>query len=125
MALWVEEAMMFLGDRVDPLRVNLENAPEQIQVSGQTTEREASLGTVPDFAYSGAGIRISGVTPGGAAEQAGLQANDVLLSYNGNPIDSLQTYSDLLRQSAPDDVVSIEVQRADQTFTVQATLLGR
>lgn len=124
-ALWVEEAMMFLGDRVDPLRVNLANARQSIQVSSETSEREASLGTVPDFAYSGAGIRISGVTPRGAAEEAGLLANDVLLSYNGTAIDSLQTYSNLIRGSAPNDVVSLEIQRDEETFTVQVTLKAR
>lgn len=124
-ALWVEEAMVFLSDREDPLRVNLENARQQIQVGGETSEREASLGTIPDFAYSGNGIRISGVTPGGAAEQAGLQADDVLLSYNGNAIDSLQTYSNLLRQSAPGDVITLEIERRGQPLTIEATLLAR
>ncbi|MCG8416210.1 MAG: M20/M25/M40 family metallo-hydrolase, partial [Pseudomonadales bacterium] len=124
-ALWVEEAMMFLGDRVDPLRVNLENARQPIAVSGATTEREASLGTVPDFAYGGAGIRISGVTPRGAAEEAGLVANDVLLSYNGEAIDSLQSYSNFIRGSAPGDVVTLDIQRGEETFSVQVTLKAR
>ena len=124
-ALWVEEAMMFLGDRVDPLRVNLENARQTIEVSGETTEREASLGTIPDFAYSGDGIRISGVTPAGAAEAAGLQANDVLLTYNGAAIDSLQTYSNLLRASAADEVVTLQIQRDEMNFEVQVTLKAR
>ncbi len=124
-ALWVEEATLFLGDRVDPLRVNLENAQQAIQVNTQTTEREASLGTVPDFAYSGDGIRISDVTPGGAAEQAGLQANDVLLSYDGNTIDSLQSYSNLIRGSAPGDMVTLEIQRNGQVLSVEVTLLAR
>ena len=124
-ALWTEEAMLFLGDRVDPLRVNLENAQQPTQVNTATSEREASLGTVPDFAYSGDGIRISDVTPGGAAEQAGMQANDVLLSYNGNSIDSLQAYSNLIRESAPGDVVALEIQRDGQVLVVEVTLLAR
>ncbi len=124
-ALWVEEAVLFLGDRVDPFRVNLANARQPIQVNTGNTEREASLGTVPDFAYSGEGIRISGVTPGGAAELAGLQANDILLSYNGSPITSLQDYSNLIRESAPGDLVNLDIQRDGQTLSVEVTLLAR
>ena len=123
-ALWAEEAAMFVGSRVDPLRVNLANA-QPITTSGATTEREASLGTVPDFAYDGEGIRISDVTPQGAAEEAGLQANDVLLSYNGQDIDSLQTYSNLIRGSSPDEVVSLEILRGGETILVDVTLKAR
>jgi len=123
-ALWLEEAVVYLGDRTDPLRVNLEGA-EQIEVSQQQGERAASLGTVPDFAYSGAGVRISGVTPNGAAEEAGLQAGDVLLNYNGEPVVDMQNYSNLLRQSAAGDIISIDVVRDGQQFSIEATLKAR
>jgi hypothetical protein len=123
-ALWVEEAVVYLADRTDPLRVNLEGA--EIQVANvQSGEREASLGTVPDFAYVGNGVRISGVTPNSAAAEAGLLANDVLLRFNGEALPDLQTYSNLLRESAPGDVVQIEVLREQQTLSFQATLKSR
>jgi len=123
-ALWLEEAIVYLADNTDPLRVNLANA-NTVQVSNNTGEREASLGTVPDFAYAGAGIRISGVTPGGAAEAAGLQANDVLLSYGGEAIDSLQSYSNLIRSSAPGDEVTLTVQRGEQQLIFNVVLQAR
>ena len=123
-ALWLEEASAYLGDRTDPLRVNLENA-KQIEVQRQTSERSASLGTVPDFAYSGEGIRISGVTPGGAAEEAGLQAQDVLLNYDGETIEDMQSYSNLLRESEPGDTIAIDVLRDGQTISIEATLKAR
>ena len=123
-ALWLEEASAYLGDRTDPLRVNLENA-KQIEVQRQTSERSASLGTVPDFAYSGEGIRISGVTPGGAAEEAGLQALDVLLNYDGETIEDMQSYSNLLRESEPGDTIAIDVLRDGQTISIEATLKAR
>ncbi len=123
-ALWLEEAIVYLADNTNPLRVNLANA-NNVEVSTNTSEREASLGTVPDFAYSGAGVRISGVTPGGAAELAGLQANDVLLSYGDAEIDSLQSYSNLIRSSAPGEVVSITIQRGDQQLRFDVELQAR
>ena len=123
-ALWLEEALVYLGDRTDPLRVNLENAP-QIEVRRQSGERSASLGTVPDFAYSGEGVRISGVTPKSAAAEAGLQAGDILLTYNGENIADMQSYSNFLRQSSPGDTIEINVNREGQEFFVEATLKTR
>jgi S1-C subfamily serine protease len=123
-ALWVEEAIVYLADLTTPLQVNLEGA-KVVVPDGATAEREASLGTVPDFSYSGAGIRISGVMPNSAAADAGLQAGDVLLTYNNETLSDLQTYSNLLRQSAPGDVVQMEVRRAQQTLALEAILQAR
>ena len=122
-ALWVEEAIVYLADRIDPLRVNLENA--QVEVSAAATSREASLGTIPDFAYDGEGVRISGVTPGGAAEAAGLQGMDIILQFNGATVDSLQNYSNMLRAAAPGEQIAVTVRRGEEIFTVDAELKAR
>ena len=92
---------------------------------GAIGERSASLGTVPDFAYSGLGIRISDVIPDSAAAQAGLQAGDILLYYNGQAMSDLQGYSDLLRQSIPGELVHLEVRRGQQILLVEAVLKAR
>ena len=118
-ALWLEEAAAYLGDRADPLRVNLENA-KQIEVQSQPSERSASLGTVPDFAYSGEGVRISGVTPDGAADEAGLKAQDILLNYNGEEIKDMQSYSNFLRQSAPGETIAIDIRRGGEMISIEA-----
>ena len=123
-ALWVEEAIVYLADRSDPLRVSLEQA-SQLSVSTSTTAREAVLGTVPDFAYQGQGIRISDVSPGGAAELAGLQARDVILQFNGQALGSLQTYSNMLRAAAPGDEIELTVRRGEQTLNFSAILQTR
>ncbi len=123
-ALWVEEAMVFLGDRDAPLRVTLDNAPVQVN-EGAVTAREASLGTVPDFTYSGDGVRISGVTPGGAAAVAGLSAGDILLSYSDREIPDLQTYSNLIRESSPGDEIQLLIRRGEQEILFSVTLQAR
>lgn len=127
-ALWLEEAVVYLADNTEPLRVNLAGATVDVQprtAGAGNGERSASLGTVPDFAFSGSGVRISAVTPGGAAEEAGLQAGDILLNYNDQPMTDLQTYSNLLRQSAPGEVVRIEIRRGEQNQIVEAVLQAR
>lgn len=122
-ALWVEEAMRFLGDREAPLRVTLPGVP--VEVGTSSGAREASLGSVPDFGWPGPGVRLSGVTPGGAAEMAGLVANDVLLRYDDSEVTDLQTYSNLIRASRPGDTVRLQIQRAGRIMEVPVTLQAR
>lgn len=126
-ALWLEEATVYLAGNTEPLRVTLDGAPVRVGSSagGGSGERAASLGTVPDFAYAGDGVRMSAVTPGSAAEAAGLQAGDVLLSYDGQPTADLQGYSNLLRGSAPGDTVQLEIRRDGQVLGVEAVLTAR
>ncbi len=123
-AEWLEEAIVYLASNTEPLRVTLSNAAP-VTRTASTSAREASLGTVPDFAYVGAGIRITDVVPESAAAEAGLEAGDVLLSFNGQPLIDLQTYSNLLRAAAPGDTVEIEVERNAERIRVEATLKSR
>src|SRR5690606_28737954 len=88
-ALWLEEAVVYLAERDQALRVTLENATVRSQVDFSQS-RSASLRTIPEFNYAGEGVQISGVTPGGAGELAGLQAGDVLLQFDGTAITDLQ-----------------------------------
>jgi predicted metalloprotease with PDZ domain len=123
-SLWVEEALTYLADNVEPLRVTLANASPTVQRTG-LGNREASLGTMPDFNYSGDGIRVEAVLPESAASAAGLLAGDVLLSFNNVVVDNLQVYSNLLRESEPGDNVRLEVLRGQELIQLSATLRQR
>ena len=121
-ALWLEEAVVYLGNRAEPLRVTLENAPvAPVRTAGP---RRAALGVVPDFGWTGEGVRVDGLTPGGAGEAAGLRADDILLRFNGEVVEDLQTYSDLLREIDPGDSVRLEIRRRRQLLQLEA-VLGR
>ncbi len=107
-AAWLEEAVSYLAGRAEPLRATPAGAPLAV---GSAAPRAAGLGTVPDFAHSGRGVRLSAVTPGGPGDRAGLRAGDVLLRFNGEAIDGLQAYSDLIRAAAPGETVRLELLR--------------
>ncbi|MCB1665075.1 MAG: M20/M25/M40 family metallo-hydrolase [Pseudomonadales bacterium] len=122
-ALWLEEAVVYLAERDEPLRATLSNAP--VRPESSSSARAASLGTIPEFNYAGDGVQISGVTPGGAGEMAGLQAGDVLLQFNGEVITDLQQYSNLIRAAAPGDVVNLRIRRGDALMDVTVELQAR
>lgn len=49
------------------------------QQMGKSTRFTVSLGVIPDYGFTGTGLRIDGVSPGKLAEKKGLQAGDILL----------------------------------------------
>ncbi len=50
------------------------------------------LGTHPDYAFEGTGVRITGVTENSPSHQAGLTEGDVILSLGGRQIENLNEY---------------------------------
>ena len=91
--------------------------------SGQ--ERKVSLGTIPDFAYSGKGFRLSGVVPGSPAEKAGFRDGDVITAINAKPVESLKDFSDILKTVQPGDKVAITFLRESKEMSVEAEVTER
>ncbi len=58
--------------------------------------------------YAGSNLGELPVVPGGPADKAGLQANDIIVSINGEKISENHSLSGLLQQYKPGDEVEIE-----------------
>lgn len=69
-------------------------------------------------------LEIVAVTPGGAADRAGLEPGDRLLSVEGQPAGSrnLPEWRAMFRDTAPGTPVRLDVRRGDRTLQVRATL---
>ena len=68
------------------------------------------------------GVRVNGVLEDSAADQAGMEGGDVIVSFDGHPVEDLTDVSDGMRSSAPGDRVAIEVLRDGQRHTLDVTL---
>ena len=68
------------------------------------------------------GALISQVAPGSAAEKAGLKAGDVVLRFNGKPVDGSGELAAMVGQSSPGDKVRIELLREGRKREHSATL---
>ena len=80
---------------------------------------------MPDFAFAGPGVKASGLVPGSPAEQAGMQAGDVLLEMAGKALASLSAYSDVLKTLAPGQSVPIVFEHAGTRRSATVTLTQR
>jgi putative serine protease PepD len=74
---------------------------------------------------STAGAQIASVTTGGPAESAGLQAGDVVTQIDGQHIDDSTDLSSYINSKAPEDKITLSVERNGQTQHVDVTLKNR
>jgi hypothetical protein len=88
-------------------------------------ERKVSLGTIPDFAFNGKGVKVSGVVAGSPAEEAGLKEGDIIVQLNGSPVENLKSFSDILKTLKPGDRASIVFLRDGKENTVQTPVKER
>ena len=67
-------------------------------------------------------MRLSGVTPGGPADKAGLKAGDLVVEFGGKTIGDLYDYTDALNAYKPGDSVEVVVVRKGERVKVTAVL---
>lgn len=91
----------------------------------EVRKRTVSFGSIPDFSQESGGILLSGVMPGGPAEEAGLAAGDVLVEIGGESIDTIQDFQAVLSEHEPGDVVHVRFMRHGTENTVDVTLRAR
>jgi serine protease Do len=94
-----------------------------VQVEKQDAEPQQSLGiTVQNltkdladqFKYPvGEGVIVSQVTPGGPAADQGIQAGDLILSVNGQKVNSVSEFADAVRQAKPKGKVLFLLKRGE------------
>jgi hypothetical protein len=85
----------------------------------------AYLGTIPDMAGGGSGVRLAGVRAGSPAEQAGLRADDVITKIGDYEVPDLEAMTSALRSYKPGDTVEVVVRRGNSLTTLTATLGSR
>ncbi len=82
--------------------------------------RAPSFGSVPDMDYVTGGVRLQQVVEGSPAEQAGIQAGDILVGFGGVPVRSLYDFTSVLRRLSPGEAVEVVLLRdgRELRFTV-------
>lgn len=76
-----------------------------------------SVGIMPDYGYTGKGVKITGVNPGGAAEKAGLEAGDIITKIGEHTISDIYAYMEILRLFKKGDATTISFERKGTTET--------
>jgi S1-C subfamily serine protease len=91
-------------------------------VSGESIET-AFLGVMGDDAQSGqAGAVITEVTPDSAADEAGLEVGDLVVSLDGVPVQGIVDLAAQVQSHSPGSTVDVVVVRDGQEQTITVTL---
>ena len=90
----------------------------------EVTPEDAAVAGMKDIR----GAKVDGFNPatGSGAERAGMQAGDIIISADGQPVDRVSTLQRIVRNHAPGDEVRLEVMRYGdrKTFNVRLTELA-
>jgi serine protease Do len=68
------------------------------------------------------GALVADVTPGSAADKAGLKPGDVVLSFNGRPVRDSAQLAAMVGESNPGDAAKMEIWRKGDKRTLEAKL---
>ena len=109
-------------------RLEFSNGVQQANANGGPAPGDRGyapvrLGIQPGSTEDGeSGIKVDSVTDGTSAAEAGIKAGDILLSWNGDSLDSTATMMTKLRASKPGDVAKIKIMRGQQAMEIDVKL---
>lgn len=72
---------------------------------------KVGLGVVPDYLYSGKGMRIDGVSEGKAAQNADLQKGDVVIKMGDSIVSDMMSYMRVLSTFDQGDKTTVVIER--------------
>lgn len=141
LALWAFAALAFGADapddlqqRIDAARAKLDAAARELaelhkqdtfEIALPTLESRVSFGVL--LAPSPEGVAIAGVTPGGPAEEAGIEAGDVIVTINGTNLRAgagkppMVRVFDVLKEATPGDIMRVEYVRRGEMRAADVT----
>ena len=93
---------------------------EELISSGTSTK--PIIGVRLDVQYMGQGAKVDSVTDGGPADDAGMRDGDVIVEFDGRPIDDATQLIVAIRAKSAGDEVQVKVQRGSGTEDLAITL---
>lgn len=90
--------------------------------AGQTTsDFKVTLGVMPDYSYSGKGLKIDAVSKARPAANAGIEAGDIITKLAGKEIGTIYDYMEILGEHEKGQSVEAEFTRNNVKKIVKVT----
>lgn len=87
--------------------------------SEETPRFKVGLGVVPDYLYTGEGMRIDGVSEDKPAQKAGLQKGDVVVRLGDSTVTDMMSYMRALSVFEKGDATQASIKRGEQIIEVR------
>jgi len=82
---------------------------------------KVSIGIMPDYTFSGTGVKADGVIDGRPAQKAGLQTNDIILQLGDHLITGVDTYMQALNRFEKGQTTTVVVKRGSEVKELPIT----
>ena len=86
------------------------------QQTGANPRFSVSLGLMPDYTFSGAGVRVDGISAGRTAEKIGMKAGDIIIQLGEANVSSVQSYMEALSKFKKGDKTTVKYKRGTETI---------
>lgn len=85
----------------------------EVQPGGRSSF-SVTLGIMPDYSFSGTGVKADGVSDGRPAKKAGIKTGDIITKLGDYPVNSMQGYMQALGKFKKGDQTKVVVKRGEE-----------
>jgi aminopeptidase YwaD len=85
------------------------------QQMGTTARFSVTMGIMPDYTFSGSGVRVDGISDGRPAQKAGIQTGDIIVQLGEHDITSMEAYMQALSKFKKGDRTKVKYKRGNDT----------
>jgi len=82
---------------------------------------KVTLGIVPDYLYSGEGMRIDGISQDRPAQKAGLKKGDIITQMADSTVTDIMSYMKVLSMFSEGDKTTVHINRSDTIIKAAIT----
>lgn len=117
------DGMVKVAEMIERIAANLDESEKLAftktkDESSDTPRFTVSLGVVPDYLFSGKGMRIDGISEGKPAQAAGLQKGDIVIKLGDNEVVDMMSYMKALSAFEKGNETTVVVKRGDEELHV-------
>jgi aminopeptidase YwaD len=91
------------------------NKTREVQMASSSFS--VTLGIMPDYTFSGEGVRLDGVSENRPAQKIGMKAGDVIISLDDIKVLSVESYMKALGKFKKGDKAKVVYKRGSETFS--------
>ena len=91
----------------------------ETQTTSSLRSGGVTMGIMPDYTFSGTGIRCDGVTDGKPAQKAGLKAGDIIIKVGDYTVSSMESYMQTLGKFQKGDKAKVKFKRGNEEMETE------
>jgi len=110
-----------VADEIQKMEKRLDYVKVVEAASRPMGRSRVTVGSVPEFGYSGNGYKLSGTTEGSPAAKAGMKAGDVIIKFGNKTVGNIYDFMYAVQEYKAGDKVDVVVLRdgKENTFTLE------